>query len=118
MTLLERDEPLAALSYALAASHGQGQFAAVSGEAGVGKTALLEAFAAREGETTAFLWGACEALGTPRPLGPLLDMAPDLDAEVTALLANAALSHDVFAAFATSLARRTPPIVVVFEDVH
>ena len=118
MTLLERDEPLAALSYALAASHGQGQFAAVSGEAGVGKTTLLEAFAAREGETTAFLWGACEALGTPRPLGPLLDMAPDLDAEITARLANGAPSHDVFAAFAASLARRTPPIVVVFEDVH
>ena len=117
-TLLERDGALASLSDALAASRMQGQVAAVSGEAGVGKTSLLEALAAREGRSAPFLWGACEALATPRPLGPLLDMAADVGSEVEALLATGAPRHQVFAAFAASIARRTPPTVVVFEDVH
>src|SRR5262249_36295308 len=69
-------------------------------------------------ETATFLWGSCEALATPRPLGPLLDMASDLNGEVNALLASGAPSHQVFDAFAASVARRPPPIVVVFEDVH
>ncbi len=88
--LLERDGALAALTRALAASRPQGQIAAVSGEAGVGKTTLLQALAARESQTTSFLWGACEALATPRPLGPLLDMGPDLGSELETLVAAAA----------------------------
>jgi DNA-binding CsgD family transcriptional regulator/tetratricopeptide (TPR) repeat protein len=115
--LFERDEPLAALARALDASRAQGQLAAVSGEAGVGKTSLLEALAAGERDV-AFLWGACEALDTPRPLGPLLDMAPALDADVEAALRSGNPRHQVFGAFLDSLARRSPPTVVVFEDVH
>jgi hypothetical protein len=45
-------------------------------------------------------------------------MASDLGSEVEALLATAAPRHQVFAAFAASIARRTPPTVVVFEDGH
>ena len=41
------------------------------GEAGVGKTALARALA----EGRQVLWGACDPLHTPRPLGPLLDVA-------------------------------------------
>lgn len=128
LPLLEREAALTALSRALAAARDQGQFAAVSGEAGIGKTSLLEAFAVRERQAATFFWGACEALDTPRPLGPLLDMAADLSPsgvstvdptnDVNALLATGAPRHQVFAAFATSIARRTPPPVVVFEDVH
>ncbi|HEX2453778.1 MAG TPA: AAA family ATPase [Vicinamibacterales bacterium] len=118
MIVFERDEALAALSRALSASRAQGQFAAVSGEAGVGKTTLLEELATRERQAAPFLWGACEALGTPRPLGPLLDMASDLGPEFEALFSAGAPRHEVFVAFVASLARRTAPTVVVFEDVH
>jgi DNA-binding CsgD family transcriptional regulator len=117
MTLLERDEPLAALSRALDASCVEGQIAAVSGEAGIGKTALLEALAARRHQPVSFLWGACEALDTPRPLGPLLDMAAELG-DVAELLAAAAPRHEVAAAFLASVAARKAPTAVVFEDVH
>jgi DNA-binding CsgD family transcriptional regulator/tetratricopeptide (TPR) repeat protein len=116
MTLLERDDHLNGLDDALRASRNHGQFAVVSGEAGVGKTSLLEAFAARG--RASFLWGACESLSTPRPLGPLLDMAGDLGGDVDALLTASAPRHHVFAAFMASVARRTVPTVVVFEDVH
>jgi predicted ATPase len=117
MTLLERDDALAALVRALAASHPQGQIATVSGEAGVGKTALLEALAGQS-PAASFLWGACEALGTPRPLGPLLDLAPELGGDIEPLVATTVPRHQVFAAFATAVARRRPPTCVVFEDVH
>jgi DNA-binding CsgD family transcriptional regulator len=117
-TLLERETALGALGHALVASRTHGQIAAISGEAGVGKTSLLEALSAREGAGTPFLWGACEALATPRPLGPLLDMAADLGSDVEALLASVAPRHQVFAAFAASVARRSVAPVVVFEDVH
>ena len=117
--LLEREEALTALSRMLAAAREHGQFAAVCGEAGIGKTALLEAFAVREHQAATFFWGACEPLDTPRPLGPLLDMAAELGpsdartsdpaSDLDALLASGAPRHQVFAAFATCIARRTPP---------
>src|SRR4029453_11742508 len=102
MTLLERDDALAELERALAASHPQGQIATVSGEAGVGKTALLHALAERN-PAASILWGACEALSTPRPLGPLLDLAPELGDEIDELLAAAVPRHQVFAAFAAAV---------------
>jgi len=50
----------------------------VVGEAGIGKTALLQALAARVSDEMRVLWTGCEALFTPRPLGPLHDIAPAL----------------------------------------
>src|SRR4029450_2286902 len=108
MKLLERDDALAALGRALAASHPQGQIATVSGEAGVGKTGLLEALA-DQSPTASFLWGACEALGTPRPLGPLLDLVPQLGGDIEPLVATIVPRHQFFAAVATAVDRRRAP---------
>jgi predicted ATPase len=66
--LLERDDELAALRARLRG----GALVLVMGEAGAGKTALVREFAA--GASARVLWGACEALSTPRPLGPFLDL--------------------------------------------
>ena len=49
------------------------------GEAGIGKTALV-ADACRE--TDGVLWGACDPLITPRPLGPLRDVARQIGGEL------------------------------------
>jgi MoxR-like ATPase len=50
VALLERDEALAALTAALtAAVEGSGRIVFVSGEAGVGKTTLVRAFAEHTG---------------------------------------------------------------------
>ncbi len=117
MTLLERDDPLAILDRAIATAHPQGQIATVSGEAGVGKTALLQALADRN-PSASFLWGACEALTTPRPLGPLLDLAVELGDDLETLVATGVPRYQVFAAFIAAISRRKPPVCVVFEDVH
>ena len=116
--LLERDEPLASLARALSISRAHGQIAAVSGEAGVGKTSLVDAFAARHAKDVRLLSGACEALATPRPLGPLLDMAAGLGSEIESLLASGPPREQVFAAFANAIARTRPATVVVIEDMH
>ena len=88
----------------------------VSGEAGVGKTALLSRFCA-DACGVRVLWGACDALFTPRPLGPLLDVARETGGELGALVQSGALPHDVTSALLRELSGPTTTIVV-FEDVH
>ena len=117
MTLLERDEPLAALSRALEAARESGRLVAVCGEAGIGKSSLLQAFAERHGSVPCF-WGGCEALGTPRPLGPLMDIAPQLAGATVELMARGAPRHEVFSAFVNDLADRRSVVCAIFEDIH
>jgi len=75
--LLERDRHLSALNGYLAAvgSSSRGRLVLVSGEAGGGKTLLLWRFCDDCRGSARILWGACDALFTPRPLAPLLDIA-------------------------------------------
>ncbi len=77
MALLERDEQLrAANSYLADAAAGHGRLVFVGGEAGVGKTTFLERLAAEADAHVATGW--CDGSATPPPLGPLVDMLPDL----------------------------------------
>jgi predicted ATPase len=77
MKLLEREPQLKQLATLWrAARDSHGRIALVSGEAGIGKTALVRRFAAEIKSPTRLLWGACDALFTPRPIGPLRDLAP------------------------------------------
>src|SRR5580704_12880210 len=75
MDLLERERCLAALAEWLASCGQQGGcIVLLAGEAGIGKTVLLEEFSRRQ-QAVRVLWGACDALFTPRPLAPLHDVA-------------------------------------------
>ena len=56
------------------AANGNGRMVLIAGESGIGKTALIEAFQAQL-LGARWLWGACDGLLTPRPLGPLFDIA-------------------------------------------
>jgi len=77
---------------------GQSRVLVVSGQPGVGKTALVEAFQERS-RGTRWLWGACDGLLTPRPLGPLFDIGARLDGELGRLCRDGAPRDRLFAAF-------------------
>jgi DNA-binding CsgD family transcriptional regulator/tetratricopeptide (TPR) repeat protein len=116
--LLEREAQLAALDeYAAEARRGEGRLVLVSGEAGVGKSALLEECQRRHA-ATAWAWGACDGLFTPRPLGPLLDIAPQLGGTLLATTDRDSDREEIFRALLTSLATSSAASVLVFEDVH
>jgi predicted ATPase len=88
MELLEREAFLEALEgLPPGAGGGRGCPVLVGGEAGTGKTALVRAFCDRHLTDARVLWGACDALRTPRPLGPLLDIARKAGGELAALVA-------------------------------
>jgi DNA-binding CsgD family transcriptional regulator len=116
-TLLERDHVLSVLQDALRrAVRGHGVTVLVHGEAGIGKSALVDAFARRQREVR-LLRGACEALFTPRPLGPLRDIAVELGGKL--LRAVESGSRDgIFDACLGALADQPGPVLWVIEDLH
>jgi len=116
--LVERERELALLEAAFEeAAAGPGAVALVTGEAGGGKTALIERFCADRTGSTRVLRGACDALFTPRPLGPIHDFAADVGPRLTETLSGEAAPYEVAAALLGEL-RRQEPTVLVVEDVH
>ena len=65
----------------------------MAGEAGVGKTSLVRAFCAELALDVRVLRGGCDALFTPRPLGPFLELAADANGEFRAASASGAAPH-------------------------
>ena len=117
--LLERDEPFAVLEGLLGGvgAGGTGRLVWVGGEAGVGKTSLLRAFCVRQDKAVRVLWGTCESLLTPHPLGPVLDIAEACGGELEELVVAGARPYEVAAGIVRELRRRAPTVVVL-EDVH
>ena len=116
MDLLEREPCFADLGKWLgtATQHG-GCVVLLSGEAGIGKTVLLREFAGRQAEARV-LWGACDALFTPRPLAPLHDVALQTQGALLAAVNSRANPGALFAAVLAELgAAKT---LLIFEDLH
>src|ERR687887_274916 len=115
--LVERERELALLEAAFEeACAGRGRVALVTAEAGGGKTALIERFCAERVAPARVLRGACDALFTPRPLGPIHDFAADVGRELAEKLLGDAIPYQVAAALIEEL-RRQGPTVLVVEDV-
>jgi DNA-binding CsgD family transcriptional regulator/tetratricopeptide (TPR) repeat protein len=118
MALLERAAFLDTLAqYAAEAIAGAGRLVLLAGEAGVGKTALVEAFHERDGGAR-WLWGSCDGLSTPQPLGPLLDVAQALGGELDEGVASGASRQALFSTFLRVVEAPDRLTVVVIEDVH
>lgn len=116
--LLERSNELSALAGWLeAAANSGGRLALVRGEAGIGKTTLLREFCERNRNSARILWGACDPLATPAPLGPFFEVAETAGGELEELVGDAARPYEVTAALIRALAgRRTS--VLVLDDLH
>jgi DNA-binding CsgD family transcriptional regulator len=118
MDLLERSVPLGELGDLLAATAARGRVVLVSGEAGIGKSALVRGFTEQHAADARFLAGGCDPLLTPRALGPLHDIARQAGGRLAELLASGAPREAVFAAFLDELVQPPRPQVVVVEDAH
>lgn len=117
--LIEREEELSVLiGLVRTVREGRGHIALVSGEAGVGKTSLLQAVRERSGEDQRWAFGACDALFTPRPLGPIEDVTGLLGPEVADKLETGSAPRDLYPAILKALGRPDDPIVLVWEDLH
>jgi DNA-binding CsgD family transcriptional regulator len=82
----------------------------LSGEAGVGKTAVLSRFTAASGLSMRVLRGWCDPLAAPRPLGPLLDALTGVGSSAAEILDAAIESGDTGALY-----RR---LLTVLRDGH
>src|SRR5215813_5451605 len=116
--LLERESPLASLTeYAAEAGDGDGRLVLLSGEAGAGKSALVERLE-QDLPDAQWSWGACDGLFTPRPLGPLFDLAEKLGGELAELCRAHAPRDELFSALLRVLDEPGRLHVVVMEDMH
>jgi DNA-binding CsgD family transcriptional regulator/tetratricopeptide (TPR) repeat protein len=128
MPLLEREAHLASLrAYAAEARAGQGRLVLIAGEAGAGKSVLVEE-AHNRLQSATWSWGACDGLFTPRPLGPLFDIADSLGGDLQDRCRSGAPREELFSALlrrvsgspAAELAAESAAElnVLVIEDAH
>jgi DNA-binding CsgD family transcriptional regulator len=119
-TLLERDAELQRMEAALESveSTRAGVTIVVRGEAGIGKTALVEHFARRHSRRLRCLHGGCEALFTPRPLGPLVDLMDDLPPALADAIRGARPHHELFPALLNYLRDGQRVTMLALEDLQ
>ncbi|GAA1838706.1 ATP-binding protein [Agromyces salentinus] len=117
MQLLERGPQLEELaSAALAGAEGRGEVLLVHGEAGIGKSSLVSALREHPPGGCRVLVGACDALTTPRTLGPLRDLTSFVGPRLASAL-RAGDREEVFDGLLDELGG-SPGTVLVIEDVH
>ena len=116
--LLEREDHIERLKRLLGQTEaGGGRIVAVVGEAGAGKTSLVDAFVRTVAGGARVLRCACEDLSIPEPLGPLYDLARAASFDfVTAAYGESRVR--LFSDVLQRLHQASQPTVLVIEDVH
>jgi hypothetical protein len=119
MHLLERQEQLETLNRCLQeARTGAGKLVLVAGEAGLGKSSLVERFASDHRCDAHTLWGACDGLATPRALAPVHEIA----VQISVLNGRATPGDEsrdwLFRTLLEYFSRPECICIVVLEDLH
>lgn len=116
--LIERERELGQLAaLTRLAGCGQGSVALICGEAGIGKTSLIHNLLGTLPRGWRAAAGGCDALFTPRPLGPVRDMAEMLGPKVRALL-DKGDRQQLFETILETISRSNSPMIMVWEDMH
>lgn len=115
--LIEREPQLSALaSLVKDVDEAGGRVVLVRGEAGIGKSALVDEFMSRVRETAHILFGACDDLLTPQTLGAFWDVAREEPAIADALRDDDRRQLQVV--LFDLLSRSLRPTILVIEDTQ
>jgi DNA-binding CsgD family transcriptional regulator/tetratricopeptide (TPR) repeat protein len=118
MPTLERGELLAQLGgYVERARTGSGTFVFLDGEAGAGKTTVARTLTAETPKSALLLSGQCDPLTTPRPLGPLLDIAADPESGLADIV-EIEDRYEIFGRVLDRLRHSIRPVLMILEDIH
>jgi DNA-binding CsgD family transcriptional regulator/tetratricopeptide (TPR) repeat protein len=117
--ILERQLQLTDLDTALSRClQGSGGIVLLTGEAGIGKTTIVNEFCRRNVARARFLRGYCDPLLTPTVLGPLNDVAETVGGGIAAALREDQRTTSVFARLLDALRKMHQPVALVIEDLH
>lgn len=117
--LLEREPALGALDEALAAAaRGRGSIALIAGEPGIGKTALVTAFAHGAAARCRVLLGICDDLATPRPLGAFRELDETFNGPLAEWLRRGRVPDAFPTLLLEELRAGQDPTLLIIEDVH
>src|SRR5262249_38177444 len=100
------------------AAVGLGHTVLVHGEAGIGKSALVERFIAAHRADARVLLGPCDSLFPPQPPGPLPDIPGQAGGDLLRLMRSEGDRLAIFSALLRTLHDGARPTLLVFEDVH
>ena len=117
--ILEREAELSVLDDAIqAAAAGDGSVVLVFGEAGIGKSSLVEAVRAQLPAEGRMFVGYCDDLATPRTLGPFRDLVGSVGSELSRAVLDGGDRDRILAALRAELDWAEHPAVLVIEDIH
>ncbi|MET0238081.1 MAG: AAA family ATPase [Kibdelosporangium sp.] len=117
--VLERDDEIAELAAAAReAADGTGSVVLVSGEAGIGKSSLVNAVRGVLPQHGRLLVGYCDDLATPRNFGPFRDLLGSVGSDLATALREGSDRDRVFDALHAELNWTGTPTVLTIEDVH
>ncbi|HTR29357.1 MAG TPA: AAA family ATPase [Puia sp.] len=95
---------------------GEGHCVMLSGEAGIGKTALIRTFCNEHRHHAKIYVGTCDALFTPRPLAPLYDIIYQIWEDDWRKVSEDRTT--LFTDFFHRFDQQPGPSLIVFEDIH
>ena len=117
--IVEREAELSALAGTVgSAARGEGSVVLISGEAGIGKSSLVEAVRAQLPAEGRMLVGYCDDLATPRTLGPFRDLTGSVGTELSLAVTDGSDRDRLLATLRAELDWAGHPAVLVIEDVH
>jgi DNA-binding CsgD family transcriptional regulator/tetratricopeptide (TPR) repeat protein len=116
--LLERDATIDRIVALVELAPGRGgSVVFVDGEAGAGKTSVVRAVIEAVADRTQVLVGSCDPMTTPRPFGPLRDIA-ETHRELEELATSLDTPHAAFGALLEHLRESIRPVLLIIEDLH